>query len=104
MAKHEEQPKPLDARGAWQLQPPKAPEADPPAGLFDTAPLPAVEPSIVEPQPAPLLTDTGVQTLQLPTPAEPPPANEPGEFTRQFAAPPVLRPAPKLTPPRPSRE
>ncbi|HTB15510.1 MAG TPA: hypothetical protein VK752_28260 [Bryobacteraceae bacterium] len=102
-AHHEEHPKPLDARGAWQFPPSKPPE-DPAPSTFDTAPLPAMEPSIVEPPPIAKLTDTGLQTLQLPSPGEPPavapppPANDPGEFTQQFA-PPVLRPAPKPTPP-----
>ena len=111
-AQNENRPKPLDAGGAWQLKPPaqvvppKLPIDEPPAAAFDTAPLPVLEPSIVSP-PVSTFGNSGVQTLQIPKPAEPfaapaPAAKEPGEFTRQFA-PPVLRPvppaAPKDTPP-----
>ena len=107
-AKNEHRPKPLDAGGAWQLKPPplvvppKLPVDEPPAAPFDTAPLPALEPSIASPPPVSTLGNSGVQTLQIPTSAEPPAApasavKEPGEFTRQFV-PPVLRPAPPPTP------
>jgi len=110
-AKNEGRQKPLDAGGAWQIKapaqtvPPNLPVPDPPPSPFDTAPLPAIEPSPTsEPLPA-ILTNSGEQTLQLPSSAEAPaPApKEPGEFTRQFA-PPALRPAaptpaPKEAPP-----
>ena len=79
------------ARGRLSI--PKPP--DPPPSLFDTAPLPILEPSPTAEPPDSKLTNSGVQTLQLPKP------NEPGEFTRQFA--PVLRPAPP-PPPSPSSE
>jgi len=78
------------------------------AHLFDTAPQPQLEPSPTEPPPAPVLTNTGEQTLVIPIVEQPPApaveavpvpapaANDPGEFTRQFA--PVLRPAPPPAP------
>lgn len=180
-AKHEERPKPLDARGAWQLKPPapvpitppplpvddgprspfdtavqpvavpsvpipvvssssnsdeptvemRAPAAPPGEftrqfasvvqrpveevgpSPFDTAPLPTVEPSPASPTPVVALGNSGVQTLQMEKPIEPPPvarpvvtppptapvqaAEGPGEFTRQFARP-VLRPTPPQPP------
>lgn len=69
---HEDRPKPMDARGAWQIKP----VAEPPVST---------------------LGNSAEQTLQMPAP----PVNEPGAFTREFA-PPVLRPAPPSPSPSPS--
>lgn len=93
-----------------QFAPPASRRAEAePASPFDTAPLPVIEPSIASPPPPTALGNSGVQTLQLGTPVEPRPplpasapaaaANEPGEFTRQFA-PPVLRPSPAPAAPK----
>jgi hypothetical protein len=126
-AKNDDRPNSLNMAGAWQVKPIAPPPAvDQPPTPFDTAPLPTVEPSIVEPPPVSTLGNSGEQTLQMPapavdlptikspvvkpvaandTPAPPkeipaPPASEPGEFTRQFA-PPVLRPTPPPAAPPP---
>src|ERR1700689_3779393 len=42
------------------------------AHLFDTAPLPQLDPSPTEPPPAPVLTSTGEQTLVIPIVEQPP--------------------------------
>jgi hypothetical protein len=83
--------KPLSAAGEWQVPKPANPDIDDAlADLFKTALLPI--PTLATPV---TLTNTGEQTLKIPSPAESasvqekPPA---GEFTSLFAAP-VLRPA-----------
>jgi hypothetical protein len=101
--------KPLGKGGAWQIKPPASVDSQL-ADLFD-APAPVPTPTM---GPTPVLTNTAEITLQMPavteTPSAPAPApaaapslatapaaNEPGEFTRQFA--PVLRPVPAPTAP-----
>ncbi len=96
-AKHEERPKSLDARGAWQLKP-AAPVAPPPLPLddrsqspFDTAVQPVVEPSVVAAPPVstPVVSSSSNSdepTVEMLAPAAPPAAPGPGEFTRQFAS------------------
>ena len=105
-AKHADRAKPLDHGGAWQIKPPepKLSVDDQWASLFPTAPRPVLEPSPMEEPKAPVLTDTGEHTLQMPAPPTPAPrmAAELGEFAPP-AAPPVLRPVvppvPKVEPP-----
>ena len=97
---HQGAPKTLSQGGAWQIRVPDAPPPSAPpnaavdrqlASLFDSPP-PVPAPTL---QSAPVLTNTGEITLQIPArvkaaEAEAPPANAPGEFTRQFN--PVVRP------------
>jgi hypothetical protein len=95
-------PKSLESASAWRMAPEKVSIDDQLANMFDTAPRPMLEPSPTAPPPSPVLTTTGEATLKIPKPVELPKppaqtANEPGEFTRQFA--PVLRPAPPPGPP-----
>jgi hypothetical protein len=114
-AKNDERKKALNMAGAWEVKrmAPNPAVDSQLANLFQTAPHPVLEPSAVEAPAAPILTDTGEQTLQMPTPVDPapPPAPVvqavPGEFTRQFAppqfVPSVMRPAPSAPPvPAPS--
>jgi hypothetical protein len=100
LAQKDQRPKNQDSGTDWRKRAVKPSIDDQLAHLFDTAPLPVVEPSPLAPPPAPVLMNTGQQTLLIPKPVQPakppvvaapvvpvpPAAKEPGEFTTQFVS------------------
>ncbi len=108
--------KPLNIAGAWQVPrpTPKTNVDDQLASLFDTVqqPVPEAVPGIGGLPDGPVLTDTGVQTLKMPSPPAqpavpasapviPPVGDAPGAFTRMFAQAPAVPSAKKEPPPPP---
>ncbi len=93
-AHHEDRPKPLDERGAWQVKP----LAAPPVSTLGNSSEHTLQ------MPAPPAKGPGAFTREFahpvlrPTPPPPKPPQEQGEFTRLFSV-----PAPKSPPPQPAQ-